>query len=258
MSAENEGWFKHETRNTKHETRNPLVYLFRTPSEPDPYEEALGEVGFRCRSIPVLDFAFVNGEALRGALAHPDRYAGLVLTSPRAAEALAEALPWLPNQTSAWTAKPAFAVGPRTSEALRRLGFQPAGEEAGNAEALADVLEGHMTKGEAPLLFLCGNRRRETLPKRLERAGIAFEELVVYQTLTQVDLDLPEEAPDWAVFFSPSGVEAVGRTSAYLGRPSVRVAAIGPATAEALRGAGRAADVVAEAPTPEALAKALA
>ena len=236
---------------------SPLVYLFRTPTKPDPYEAALTEAGFRCRSVPVLGFAFVGQEALRAALAHPDRYAGLVLTSPRAAEALAEGLSWLPSRTSAWVPKPAFAVGPRTSEALRGLGFRPRGEEAGGAEALADVLGQNVAELDGPLLFLCGDRRRETLPERLSRMGIAFEERVVYRTLIRTSPDLPGEAPDWIVFFSPSGVEAVSRTSTYLGRPSVRAAAIGPATAEALRRAGRVADVVARAPTPEALAEAL-
>ena len=250
----------------------PLVYLFRTPTEPDPYEEALENAGFRCRPVPVLDFELVNGEALRAALAHPDRYAGLILTSPRAAEALAEALPWLPNQSAAWMAKPVFAVGPRTSEALRRLGFQPCGEEAGSADALADVLERHAAEVEGALLFLCGDRRRETLPERLRGSGIAFEECVVYRTVERAPFERPGESPDWMVFFSPSGVEAVQRTpqepvlatrdegklSGIDERAPVKIAAIGPTTAEALRRAGLVPDVIAEAPTPEVLAGALA
>ena len=235
---------------------SPLVHLFRSPAEPDPYEAALEEAGFRCRSIPVLDFEFVDQEALRAALSHPDRYGGLLLTSPRAAEALAEALSGLPGQAVIWSAKPAFVVGPRTSERLRRLGFQPQGEHAGKAEALADVLEEMAAKIDEPLLFLCGNRRRETLPERLRRSGLAFEECIVYHTYTQTSPELPEEAPDWMVFFSPSGVEAVLRTSR-VETWGARVAAIGPTTAEALEQAGLPADVVAEAPTPEALVQAV-
>ncbi|MGI9174275.1 MAG: uroporphyrinogen-III synthase [Rhodothermales bacterium] len=236
---------------------SPLVYLFRTPAEPDPYEKALAAAGFRCRSVPVLDFEFTGREALQEKLAHPDRYGGLLLTSPRAVEALAEALLWLPNQVAAWTAKPVFAVGPRTSEVLRQLGLQPQGEQAGNAEALADVLEQTATKLDGMLLFLCGDRRREILPERLRRADVAFEECTVYRTLAQAELALPDEEPDWIVFFSPSGVEAVQRTSE-MKTWKARIAAIGPTTAAALRQAGRAVDVTAQEPSPEALVQALA
>ena len=235
---------------------SPLVYLFRAPAERDPYEAALEKAGFRCRSIPVLDFEYVNQEALRKMLAHPKRYGGLLLTSPRAAEALAEALTWLPNQVATWIVKPTFAVGPRTSEQLRQLGFQPQGEHAGNAERLADVLEEKANEIDGPLLFLCGNRRRETLPERLRRSGIAFKECVVYHTRTQADLEIPDEAPDWMVFFSPSGVEGVLRTSE-VETWRTRVAAIGPTTSEALKQAGLPADVTAGTPTPEALVQAV-
>ena len=234
----------------------PLVYLFRTPAEPDPYKQALEAAGFRCRSVPVLDFEFTGQRALREVLAHPDRYGGLLLTSPRAVEAFAEALRWLPNQSAAWTAKPVFAVGPRTSEALRQLGFQPQGEEAGNAEALADVLEQSAAGLDGRLLFLCGDRRRDTLPERLQNAEIAFEECIVYRTLPQTHLELPDEEPDWMIFFSPSGVEAMERTSE-MRRWKAWIAAIGPTTATALQQAGRAVDVIAPAPSPEALVQAL-
>ncbi|MGI9175609.1 MAG: uroporphyrinogen-III synthase, partial [Rhodothermales bacterium] len=79
----------------------------------------------------------------------------------------------------------------------------------------------------------------------------------VYRTLAQAELALPDEEPDWIVFFSPSGVEAVQRTSE-MKTWKTRIAAIGPTTAVALQQAGQAVDVTAQAPSPEALVQALA
>lgn len=238
--------------------RRPLVFLLRSTSgEPDPYVEAFASADYRARCIPVLAFSFPNQEVLRERLSHPGRYGGLVLTSPRAVAALEDALRWLPNQSAAWKAKPAYVVGPRTDEEVEALGFEPEGAEAGNAEALADFIDGAYAD-EAPLLFLCGNRRRDVLPQRLAEEGVPFEEQVVYETRVRTDLDFSGDPfPDWIVFFSPSGIEAAQKAKG-LDWKKVHVGAIGPTTAAALREAGFTPEAVAEAPAPEALVAAIA
>lgn len=238
----------------------PLVCLLRSPSaDPDPYVVALEENGFRAECVPVLRFSFPSQEKLRARLAEPAGYGGLIVTSPRAVEALAEALRWLPNQSAAWAEKPAYAVGPRTAAALERLGFAPQGEASGSAEALASHLirERDGKAGSAPLLFLSGNRRRGALPEALQEGGIAFEEKVVYETRARTDLNFSDgEKPAWLAFFSPSGIEAV-QAARGLAVEDVKRAAIGTTTAAALEKAGWPADAVAQTPTPEALAYAL-
>lgn len=245
----------------------PLVLLLRSRDEggdEDRYERALRERDFRATCRPVLRFAFAGDDDFGGddagaALRHPDRWAGLVLTSPRAAQALEEMLRWLPDQVAAWEAKPAFAVGPKTAAELRAGGLAPTGEESGDAEALGSVIAKKVKTdpaAERPLLFLCGNRRREALPNRLRAEEVPFEERVVYETHLRSGPWLTD-APEWAVFFSPSGVEAV-RQSGEAGWGAVRKAALGPTTAAALREAGWPPEAVAREPTPEALADALA
>lgn len=232
-----------------------FVLLLRSGDEADPYEEALGAEGFEAASLSVLAFENVNASELRGALEHPNSYDGLIFTSPRAVEALGEAMPWLPAENLLWHGKSVFAVGPRTARELRRIGFEPEGEESGSAEMLADYI-GTKTFAQ-PLLFLCGNRRRDLIPARLEATGIPIEELVVYRSRPRSRLDWPDgRQPDWAVFFSPSGVEAVERSRA-IQLQGVRIAAIGPTTADALRRRGLHVDAVAEEPSPGALALAI-
>lgn len=229
----------------------PRVLLLRAPRDPDPYVTALVAAGFSARCEPVLHFEPVGRDALAERVQRAGDYAGLILTSPRAVRALRG------FDLSAWQKKPTFVVGPATGEGAGRLGLQPTGEETGTADDLAEIITSHPF--DRPLLFLCGARRRDTLPDRLRAAGVPFEELVVYRTLGDAEglIDaVARQRPDWLVFFSPSGVQAV----ASIAGPSwnrIFRAAIGPTTADALRAAGFAPAAVAADPTPEALAAAL-
>lgn len=225
-----------------------IVWLMRSRDEPDPYEDALSEKGLVARSIAVLSFERVNGSELRAALERPKSYGGLIFTSPRAVEAFAEALSWLPSENVVWHAKPIFVVGPRTADELRSVGFAPIGEESGSGATLAgQILQ---RRFEKPLLFLSGDRRRDELPDRLHDGGVAVDELCVYKTKPMPDLDLSEHpTPDWIVFFSPSGVEAM-QSATGVDTADVRIAAIGPTTASALRREGYRVDAVATEPSP--------
>ncbi len=203
----------------------------------------------------VLEFDFVHREALRDALEQPNSYDGLIFTSPRAVEAVGDAMPWLPSENVRWHDKSVFAIGSATADALRAIGFDSRGEESGSAEALADFIASRSF--DRPLLFLCGDRRREVLPTRLRASGIEVEELCVYESRSRSPLEWPaDRKPEWVVFFSPSGYEAVSEISSELLR-HVRIAAIGPVTAETLRGNGLDVAAVAGEPSPGALAAAI-
>lgn len=226
------------------------ILLLRRPTSPDPFEAAFEAAGFDAASVPVLDFEFVDRDHLADRVARLEEYGGLLVTSPRGADALRGL------DLSGWRRKPAFVVGPRTAEHVRALGLTAVGEEAGHAAALAARIEADPP--EKPLLFLCSDRRRDVLPDRLRAAGIAFEERVVYRTLgdaSALEQGLAE-LPDWAAFFSPSGVEAALDLDGVAWN-SLSAAAIGATTAEALAAAGLAPAAVAGAPTPEALVAAV-
>lgn len=232
----------------------PLVYLLRTPEEPDPYEQALQAAGFRTQSIPVLTFDWEHEAALKAAWSNPTAYGGIAVTSSRAVEALARIWQDDPDERVRWRSKPFFTVGPRTAEAVRAMGLLPEGAESGSGEALAAYVAGRPLDG--PLLYLCGSKRRDAFPAGLQAAGVPFVELCVYTAEVQPPLDLAARpVPAWLVVFSPSGWAAVQPSiGAWTG---VRLAAIGPTTAAAIEATGQAVAAVAAAPTPEALRTAL-
>lgn len=231
------------------------VILLRSADDPDPYRATFSQAGLRAACEPVLSFVFPNQDALRKRLRRRKQYAGIVATSPRVAGALDRAFSAEAELAEAWRGAPAYAVGPKTAGRLREVDLQPRGEEAGTAEALAQRI---VDNGPAaPLLFLCGNRRRDTLPDQLVEAGVPFEEQMVYETRTRSTLDLPSPAGEtWLVFFSPSGLEAV-QQAASVDPSAYRVAAIGPTTAGALEDAGLVVDAVAAAPAPDELVAAI-
>ncbi len=118
-------------------------------------------------------------------------------------------------------------VGAKTAALLQGLGHRVL-EVQDSARLLADVIIKNYS-GRS-FIFFCGDRRLETLPRRLQRAGIRLEERVVYHTtLINKKFDLHFDA---VLLFSPSGVESF--TSANDLSESAAVC-IGPTTAKAAR-----------------------
>ena len=231
-----------------------VVLLRSADPAPDRYVEAFAEVGLEARCEPVLRFRFPSSSALRDRFSSPSDYAALLATSPRAATALDRAFERWPDCRTAWEGRTVYVVGPKTGRRMQELGLVPEGVDTGSAEALVQYLREHPPSG--PLLFLSGNRRRDTIPNGLEAADIAFEEEVVYETHSRTSLDLPPPTQTtWLVFFSPSGLEAVQQAEVI---PSpYRIAAIGPTTAGALRDEGLSVTAVAEQPSPDGLVAAI-
>ena len=118
---------------------------------------------------------------------------------------------------------------------------------ASSGEELAMLIIGASVP--TPVLFFCGNLRREELPAILRQAGFAVEERMVYRTL----LTPHRVEKDYAgiAFLSPSAVESY--FSANPVTPSSRFFAIGPTTAAAVRAKTGRDAIVASKPDKEVL-----
>lgn len=165
----------------------------------------------------------------------------LVLTSPNAREAL---LGRLQERGIALPGSLGWAtVGRRTAEGLEARGIRaPLVAEPATAERLAELLIARGIAGSR-VLFPRGDRAREVLPAMLSAAGAVVEAPIVYRTVPapgrdQVVETLGRDRLDWIVLTSPSTwQELIGVLDEHL--PSgVRLAAIGPTTAAAVRAGG--------------------
>jgi uroporphyrinogen-III synthase len=104
-----------------------------------------------------------------------------------------------------------------------------------------------------PVLFPCGEIRREELPGRLRGAGIEVDEVVCYRSVLAGETAARAAAARAAILVvaSPSVAELLAGTSAPGARP--RMLAVGPTTAAAARAAGWPPEAVAARPDVEAL-----
>lgn len=236
-------------------SEQPDIVLLRSEDEgPDPYVSAFERAGLRAVCEPVLAFAFPHQSELRVQLERRDHYEALIATSPRVATALERLFADNEGLAQSWNGSTAYAVGPKTAKRLQDIGLRPTGAEAGDAAALARRI---IDDPSAPLLFLCGNRRRDTLPNRLQAADVPFDEIVVYETRLREDLTLPQsEGSVWLAFFSPSGLEAV-KQAGFIDLSEYRLAAIGSTTGGVLEEAGHSVEAVAAEPSPDGLVSAI-
>ncbi|KAG2343904.1 tetrapyrrole biosynthesis uroporphyrinogen III synthase [Suillus weaverae] len=217
------------------------VLLLRAASQdnPDRYEDAFRSRGYHPISVPVLETVIVGREELARRLSiGPEKQSlsGVIITSQRAVEAWSEAAQALiigDNNTplkpeSDWWSVPFYAVGEATSLALRDLSektplYTPrdirGGSETGTAERLAGfILKDLPSDGTSrKLLYLTGDKNRDTLPRILESASVALDTLQVYATqgssMFPHDLSLALEQEGlswgWIVYFAPSVAEFV-------------------------------------------------
>lgn len=209
-----------------------------------PLTRALGERGARVIHWPVIAAAPPEDPAaLADAVGRLDGYDWVVFTSRRAVDAVAAHTLDLPAGLRV------AVVGEGTATAAEAYGWSVdlvPGEQTGAALAAAFQCEG-LARG-ARILFLASELARDTLPDGLARAGATVERVTAYRMVPSA-LDraacrrvIEAEEVDVVTVTSPSSGENLGIAlgAGLFGELAARVpfAAIGPTTAEALRGLG--------------------
>ncbi|KAM4896968.1 uroporphyrinogen-III synthase isoform 1-T2 [Sylvia borin] len=191
------------------------VLLLKEPKDkdsgPDPYIKELGSYSLEATLIPVLSFEFTSLDSLFDKLSHPECYGGLVFTSPRALEAIKICLKekskneaWSKSLKQMWNIKPTYVVGKATASLVEEIGLIPQGEEAGNAEKLAEYICSREKPNSSALLFPCGALKREVLPTALREKGDPCERRLLQPVRSQI---LPPAHPEaFRGFDQPSQV----------------------------------------------------
>jgi uroporphyrinogen-III synthase len=140
------------------------------------------------------------------------------------------------------------AVGPATEAALRDWGVRP---DLVPAVATTAALAGAFPAGRGDVLLARADLANPELARALAGKGWRPHEVIAYHTVPAGRMDpaarrrLDAGGVDWVAFTASSTVE--GFLRAYGGPPParVRVAAIGPVTADAARAAGLRVDAAA-------------
>ena len=203
-----------------------------------------GRYRWRSEERPLMSFAPpVDWAPLDRALERLARFHGMAFTSPRAASAFAARLGQRRDaHPSPEQLPPLWASGAATAERPGPLGpvqtpSSAADRAIGAAAALARAMLASRAGG--PVLFPCGELRRDELPARLRQEGIEVEEVVCYRSVLarddggQVRRGARLVCWWWRAPASPSSWLRACPPEA---RPPIL--AVGPTTAAAARAAG--------------------
>ncbi|EEB07815.1 uroporphyrinogen-III synthase Ups1 [Schizosaccharomyces japonicus yFS275] len=225
----------------------------------DEYELAFAKKNYKIAYLPLLTHTYIHETELRKCFQNlPSKYSGLIITSQRAIEFVNTILGDLNDEESSNIRKdiPVFILGHASDRYARTAGFYKRyGKDSGCAEKLADeIIEWYLKfQPQKPMLFLMGEKHRETLPVKLNVHRIPLTTLTIYKT-TEVPnaSDLINNCLDkdhsitWIVIFSP-----LQSVISVLRHCTVNIATIGPTTESHLLNNGIIPSVV--APKPEAL-----
>lgn len=222
---------------------------------------ALGDRSIHLETRPLLSFEPpVDWGELDAALEQRHRYQAMALTSPRASQAIAQRIEVL-RMTWDGSAPVVWVVGSATEEALRgRAGpVRKPGAALEPGETAAGLLARAMLKARvaSPILFPCGDRRRDDLPEVLQSHGIQVDEVVCYRSLLASREQACAAVANSTVLIVASPSVAALLAEACPGPSRPRVVAIGAASAEAGQAAGWPPAAVAAEPSTPALVAAI-
>ena len=215
--------------------------------------EALRALPAAVEERPLMSFAPpLDWGPVDRAIAELGRFDAVAVTSPRAARAFAERLGEVrEGRPTAW------AVGAGTATALgTRLGpvRTPDADAVGRFGAAAALARDMLASGvRGPVLFPCGEMRRDELPARLRADEIEVTEVVCYRSVLAGESAAREAAERARVLVvaSPSVADLLARACPPGTRPALL--AVGPTTAAAARASGWPPAAVARRPAVEAL-----
>ncbi|QSL64463.1 hypothetical protein MERGE_001764 [Pneumocystis wakefieldiae] len=186
----------------------------------DNYEQTFKRYNFYTIFLPVLTCSYINQDDLIQLLQSSpyNTYSGLIFTSRNAILAFRESILSIDKEEyQKILSMTVYTVGPSCHREAISLGFSEVyGKESGNAEDLSNFIISYH-KNKNPVLFLGGERRMDTLRKRLSSSCITLRELAIYKMNEVIGFENNFSKIiynkglniDWIVFFSPYGSDIV-------------------------------------------------
>lgn len=245
--------------------RPPTVAITRPAGESAAFDSVLAAAGVEVLHRPTIRIIPAEGEALARAARAASEHDWVVFTSPNGVRAFAAGARAAGVEAAGALARPGVAcVGPGTRTELLGLGrdaeLVPGADFM--AEGLIDAFRAAGLGRGQRVLLVQAERARPVLRTGLEALGAAVSTVVAYHTMPDAEgiaglrADLAAGRIDVVAFTAGSTVEffvnAGGRIPA-----AVRVAVIGPVTAEAARAAGVPVHIEARVHTLGGLAEAI-
>jgi uroporphyrinogen-III synthase len=161
------------------------VRLLLTRPEPDAQRTA---AALRARGHTAIVAPLLHIETVANAAIEAGPWTAIVVTSANAARSIS-ALGW----RDALGRVPMFAVGRRSAQAMRDIGFSDVISADGDVGDLVRLVA-ERAASDAPLLYLAGEDRSGDLAGDLERRGFKVRTAIVYRAVAHSDLPLEATA----------------------------------------------------------------
>lgn len=242
------------------------IVITRASEQAPELAERLAALGAATTTLSTIQILPADPAPLDAAIAEVARaaYTWVILTSVNGVVAFAERLAALNLDWRAVRARVA-AIGPATALALRVRGLRP---DFIPSEYVAEAIAAEIGEVNGQRILLPrADIARPALADLLRAKGATVEEVTAYRTVTPpfetevVTQALRNPKPDAITFTSSSTVrgfvQALAGQEPVAALAGIRIACIGPITAETARGFGLTPDVVADVYTMEGLTDAL-
>lgn len=220
----------------------------------------LGDLPIVVEEHPLIKFEPPpDWSRLDAALDDLSRFDSVALTSPRAAQAVAQRMR-LRKPPQAQVRGPAvWAVGLATARALAgTLAPVRMPEQALAGSSAATLAQAMLDAGcKGPVLFPCGDRRREELPSLLRAGGCEVHEVVCYRSVlaSRAEASAAAARASILVVASPSVMMLLAGSCPATDRP--QLVAVGPTTSASASESGWPPAAVADQPTSQHVASAI-
>ena len=242
------------------------ILITRSKAENETLANRLRELGAITAELPTIAFAPPeNVVPLDQSIKILSKYDWLIFTSRHGVRFFSKRMAAIGEPAAKLREIKVAAIGPATATALQDLGKKPdyVPDEflSGKiAYGLGDV------KGKRILLPRTDIASR-SLPEELRRRGASVDEVVAYRTVVPDDLSLDrlrrilKQGVDVVTFTSPSTVRNLSHVASVEGLGAllegVKVACIGPVTADAAKALGVHVNIVASSHTIDNLVEAI-
>lgn len=242
------------------------ILITRAEGASSSFAGKLREKGAIPIEIPLIRILPAEEEKARVSLNRLEEYDWLLFTSANGVDSFFALMERLGIGSAKIRAR-VISIGPKTTKRLKAHGFPPEIEaKEYRQEGLTQDLRGNIHPGER-LLFPRGDLAREAIVTALKAWGVDVTDPIVYvnrpnrEGAEEIRSLLNQGGVDMITFTSPSAFQALYDVLAQHGEESllrrVKIACIGPVTAERVSSLGFQADVTAKVYTVEGLIEAM-
>ena len=242
------------------------VVITRPEAQTEEFLDLLHSEGARTYLFPTIKIAPpANFSGLDQAVGNMDAYDWLIFTSANAVRFFFQRLQESAKDLRDLKGIRICAIGPTTAREVEKHGINvDLVPDVFTSEGILDAFKKQDMAGKS-VLIPRAEKARDALPQGLMQAGARVDGVTAYRTAPsgrkKAELDglMKEGLVDVITFTSPSTVENFIKIMGadYLLPPKVKIACIGPVTAEATRKAGLNVDILQERYTVPALVQRL-